>query len=110
LTLKWEIFQSTLPCGERLYGTIGVDFGGTISIHAPLRGATITVDNKHSPISLFQSTLPCGERPDTGIQPPVSCCIISIHAPLRGATLISGQIAIFANFNPRSPAGSDFFG
>ena len=55
-----------------------------ISIHAPARGATISVD--------FPALL----RP------------ISIHAPARGATLLSFAIpALAENFNPRSREGSD---
>ena len=55
-----------------------------ISIHAPLRGATITVPV----LVLF--------------------VYISIHAPLRGAThLLYSELYTQSNFNPRSPAGSD---
>mgnify|MGYP006878087412 FL=1 len=78
-------FQSTLPCGERLKYEVAQLSGGSISIHAPLRGATLRADikyiraanfNPRSPAGSdivqlkgrttrikFQSTLPCGERP-----------------------------------------------
>ena len=76
-----------------------------ISIHAPARGATPCVILLIS-LSAFQSTLPRGERPQ-----PWSLhytYLISIHAPARGATFFQGSH--FRNvryFNPRSREGSD---
>ena len=81
----------------------------SISIHAPTRGATVTIYGVRVVEGKFQSTLPRGERRQTmksAWQPtdfnprshegsdnrttfyylPVS--LISIHAPTRGATLI----------------------
>ena len=101
------IFQSTLPCGERRIRSIFAAIIKLISIHAPLRGATLEVKmidlllgdfNPRSPagsdtlftnifqhIHLFQSTLPCGER-RVCIDGMCVLSFISIHAPLRGAT------------------------
>ena len=60
---------------------------GTISIHAPVKGAT---------------NLRSGEM--TGE------LIISIHAPVKGATVsLARQKTESSNFNPRSREGSDFF-
>ncbi len=78
-----------------------------VSIHAPLRGATIIGSASESKIVQFQSTHPCGVRRGIrystcllkGFNPrtPAGCdyCLflilghshfVSIHAPLRGAT------------------------
>ena len=81
-----EIFQSTLPRGERLvYGT------------SPLL------------LFLFQSTLPRGERLDFS-KFEENMLGISIHAPARGATVIvppGTHRNKSADFNPRSREGSD---
>ncbi len=100
-------FQSTLPRGER---PKLIDFYNdylAVSIHAPARGATITmklsaasiVVSIHAPargatvplspslwsVSKFQSTLPRGERQHPGsLISPLKR--VSIHAPARGAT------------------------
>ena len=59
-----DVFQSTLPHGERPSDGCKVGLIAAISIHAPARGAT-----KETPVAvpgtLFQSTLPHGERPTT---------------------------------------------
>jgi hypothetical protein len=65
-----ELFQSTLPQGERQVIIDAPMEVTVISIHAPTRGATRTS---------------CADRDGS---------IISIHAPTRGAT------AIFPNFRP----------
>ena len=61
-------FQSTLPCGERLFLNRYEQLYSPISIHAPVWGATYGWGSKPLLKFLFQSTLPCGERlftPDT---------------------------------------------
>ena len=101
-------FQSTLPRGERRYWTSPTAGLVKISIHAPTRGATRTVDDGgcsifisiHAPtrgatsatgkackLGIFQSTLPRGERQNHphSVWFPLT---ISIHAPTRGATRI----------------------
>ena len=100
------MFQSTLPCGERPILLSSHNQWPWVSIHAPVRGATIcrwmssTGFPSFNPRSRagsddvtcygescgwFQSTLPCGERPRrrTG---PIGNRKVSIHAPVRGAT------------------------
>ncbi len=100
------MFQSTRPCGARLY---------------LFRLSMFTPE--------FQSTRPCGARP-TAEAAPVCAAIVSIHAPLRGATIPShvlhpgpevsihaplrgatGCVAILflciPGFNPRALAGRD---
>ena len=55
------VFQSTLPQGERPSATIHLFIRTDISIHAPTRGAT-WINIIFEFIILFQSTLPQGER------------------------------------------------
>ena len=77
------LFQFTLPCGERRplmffrYKLI------IVSIHAPVRGATMLTTSARTQ-KLFQFTLPCGERRPTCQHPTLQ------H-----------------RFNSRSRAGSD---
>ena len=79
-----QIFQSTLPRGERLEDFRGDLIRLFISIHAPARGATTV-----------------GYVEKTTIE-------ISIHAPARGATRSSAcMVRLKRHFNPRSRAGSD---
>ena len=77
-------FQSTLPRRERREEEKRREVFGTISIHAPAKGATAHTHAETKRI------------------------IISIHAPAKGAT---GQVAVQAgavgDFNPRSREGSD---
>ena len=83
MVIPMVVFQSTLPSGERRYGStgrfplscfnprshVGSDcaegvkvVGLPVSIHAPTWGATI-VCLLPLHLSVFQSTLPRGERP-----------------------------------------------
>ena len=120
-----EIFQSTLPRGERLLRGKKITDQAKISIHAPAWGATVPflayecanihfnprsrvgsdVLNAISDIcvSIFQSTLPRGER-----RFPQSISSrweqISIHAPAWGATRDRGsthETVIFQSTLPR---------
>ena len=82
---RWELFQSTLPRGERHLRQPDCGGGRRVSIHAPTRGAT-----------------PC-------FRLSVILNQVSIHAPTRGATKQSCfQPFQFLCFNPRSHEGSDF--
>ena len=63
LDMTIEMFQFTLPCGERHLFEGVILPSVTVSIHAPVRGATVTL--------IGRSTKD----------------IVSIHAPVRGATL-----------------------
>ena len=81
-------FQSTLPREERRDCSSLARECVKISIHAPTRGATISIDI-FILICIFQSTLPREERLAlAGIWGlPFG---ISIHAPTRGATAMIG--------------------
>ena len=59
-----------------------------VSIHAPVWGATDTV-NKITDWAKFQSTHPCGVRRQAGAGK--SRLLVSIHAPVWGATHQCGQ-------------------
>ena len=76
-------FQSTLPREERLQKQYGFEVLDSISIHAPARGATVTLLGFWW-LNIFQSTLPREER------------LISNHCQ-----------AFHAYFNPRSRERSD---
>ena len=116
-------FQSTLPCGERLIQRMIEVTVLNVSIHAPLRGATMLSLGDAGDVSEFQSTLPCGERPQAwaGSCPQArfnprslagsdgGCLVqarrgwVSIHAPLRGATWtqsISFRLRMFQSTLP----------
>ena len=123
-------FQSTLPWGERLPVICTGSNYLRISIHAPVRGATL-IAVITSLFMLFQSTLPWGERPisiqyrflqykyfnprsregsdgsDFSILKTSQC--ISIHAPVRGATVSKFPQSSKSYFNPRSREGSDIW-
>ena len=80
----------------------------TISIHAPVRGATnevsynidITIISIHAPVRGATSLLYFNNKFD----------IISIHAPVRGATTDYAFPCYFKEyFNSRSRAGSDCY-
>ena len=74
-----------------------------ISIHAPTRGATLSVFRSIH-FLLFQSTLPRGER-----LPSFSSCarsaLISIHAPTRGATTLAVCNKTYHLFQSTLPRG-----
>ena len=101
-----------------------------VSIHAPLRGATIPVPGSSPILSSFNPRTPagCDERmgaagrmafgvsihaplrgaTDIATTPTDSFNGVSIHAPLRGATLTTNHVTLVpAGFNPRTPAGCD---
>ena len=124
-----DLFQSTLPQGERRCNNGYLQPQAAISIHAPTRGATeswITAWNLYwifqstlpqgerlnrcecvKDPQQFQSTLPQGERPAAVGKLDVEMGI-SIHAPTRGATGSRHQnVGSIHYFNPRSHKGSD---
>ena len=80
-----EIFQSTLPQGERLYYTRNTSYPKYFNPRS----------HKGSDVS---SLIGCGWG------------YISIHAPTRGATSIFADKSEVFNFNPRSHKGSDLVG
>ncbi len=84
------MFQSTHPCGVRLALTKFSVNWDEVSIHAPLRGATLGGGEKMSEIQGFNPRTPAGcdffaVGNDIGLS-------VSIHAPLRGATSSSFQV------------------
>ena len=85
-----ELFQSTLPQGERPNDTATYTDAQLISIHAPTRGATER-PGKPDWCPVFQSTLPQGERQQfytkfhicfISFLPILSPYHISTHSPL----------------------------
>ena len=77
-----------------------------VSIHAPLRGATIIGSASESKIVQFQSTHPCGVR--RGIR--YSTCLLKGFNPRTPAGCDSSVAVAFSakeRFNPRTPAGCD---
>ena len=77
-----------------------------VSIHAPVRGATIPRAGSH-PFRQFQSTRPCGARHlEKGLKGAKNG--VSIHAPVRGATETYSLLdEVKWSFNPRARAGRD---
>ena len=124
-----DLFQSTLPRGERRFRWIPSIHMPKISIHAPTRGATYSVDKRSVFTTKFQSTLPRGERLWQEVESMYTIkfqstlprgerlrqslrldflALISIHAPTRGATNLHPVSFCKAEyFNPRSHEGSD---
>ena len=99
-------FQSTLPCGERLFLLPLLFVIPTFQSTLPC-GERPKVVSYMTKYMTFQSTLPCGERRDLGIDIP-GAPVISIHAPVWGATqLLICSLTMIFNFNPRSRVGSD---
>ena len=101
------LFQSTHPCGVRRWFSIRYVLRSTISIHAPMWGATIAWETSdqwtdisiHAP--MWGAT---GFRPDGRI-----FFIISIHAPMWGATSYRRYWASrWYYFNPRTHVGCDY--
>ena len=80
-----DVFQSTLPHGERPSDGCKVGLIAAISIHAPARGATFVNPCCLLQFREFQSTLPHGERLRRTNRRHNNRHI-SIHAPARGAT------------------------
>ncbi len=129
LLLRFSRFQSTLPCGERLEGKVRTDkenkfqstlpcgerhvkgntYAGriSISIHAPVWGAT-SVGKARRRISDISIHAPVWGATRHLIDDKINHRI-SIHAPVWGATgsrrYRPRQIK---DFNPRSRVGSDF--
>ncbi|VDA99912.1 Octaprenyl diphosphate synthase / Dimethylallyltransferase / (2E,6E)-farnesyl diphosphate synthase / Geranylgeranyl pyrophosphate synthetase [Olavius algarvensis spirochete endosymbiont] len=100
-----------------------------VSIHAPARGATRTIDKVIASVGAFQSTHPRGVRHGSfligstalfvSIHAPArgatckycssrNCRSVSIHAPARGATPTARcRRYPYMGFNPRTREGCD---
>jgi len=128
--LSWLVrgsFQSTHPCGVRLFAHFDLFCVWLVSIHAPLRGATTRLAfffllflgfNPRTPAGcdsigitlmqstkMFQSTHPCGVRP-ASLASFLASSRVSIHAPLRGATAGGGgRLADWHKFQSTHPCG-----
>ena len=123
------MFQSTLPCGERLHVIVGSwgcgcfnprSLAGSdylapnprnrqgVSIHAPLRGATDERWQAHArlPVSIHAPL-----RGATAIHHPRrGDSRVSIHAPLRGATFIARMMSFSLRFQSTLPCGERHLG
>ena len=101
-----DIFQSTLPQGERPLLVNGIAAVIDISIHAPARGATQWIDGWRETCSI---SIHAPARGATVIcHGGLQDLEISIHAPARGATISAlKEIQQYRDFNPRSRKGSD---
>ena len=86
---------------------VNVYSNGTVSIHAPARGAT------SSPILICAGLYVSIHAPARGAtlnsQPELHSIKVSIHAPARGATLCPycNFLPVFS-FNPRAREGRDY--
>ena len=100
-------FQSTLPRRERRILRRLIRNVVEISIHAPAKGATLSLSIISSGSRSFQSTLPRRERRGVSAA-ELRKYIISIHAPAKGATSANAPVVNYTKyFNPRSREGSD---
>ena len=79
---------------------------GDISIHAPSRGATLTIRDM---MALEQISIHAPSRGATRINTHIVPTLpISIHAPSRGATArIRDALVLGQHFNPRALTGRD---
>ncbi len=75
-------FQSTRPCGARHAAQAGLAGAGGVSIHAPVRGATLRTQRR------------------------LSRSAVSIHAPVRGATQVADLPPLMAKFQSTRPCGA----
>ena len=87
-------FQSTRPCEARLFLDRDFSFMSEVSIHAPLRGATVKRLPKPKKCRGFNPRALA--RRDSAKLPGRLVHIVSIHAPLRGATI--RRICFFCRF------------
>ena len=117
-------FQSTPPCGGRPDAVNTASSYMTVSIHAPVRGAT-GAGVGGARVARFQSTPPCGGRraacrsvrrhqvfqstPPCGGRPIIatlsSMFAVSIHAPVRGATYGRNFSCMGRGFQSTPPCG-----
>ena len=101
-------FQSTLPRGERRYLNPRIVVNGTISIHAPARGAT------HPFRFLFPSSRYFNPRSREGsdsppLPVPAFLCYFNPRSREGSDLLAAERAAECKYFNPRSREGSDRF-
>ena len=99
-------FQSTPRAGATTFFK-GIPADNRVSIHAPVRGATVAVHPFPDAVLWFQSTPPCGGRrgPADDI---IAVTVVSIHAPVRGATQCDYGLKEESVSNPRPRGGGDY--
>ena len=100
-----KIFQSTLPRGERRFSDTFIGISVAISIHAPARGATVNLLRCILCPAMISIHAPA--RGATGFEKTFKDNFhISIHAPARGATsLYIVSSATAAQFQSTLPRG-----
>ena len=97
-------FQSTRPHGARPDCREDTGVGWLVSIHAPARGATVSVSRMLSETP-FQSTRPHGARHGIEAAQRVQV-VVSIHAPARGATDSPASLSTEVLFQSTRPHGA----
>ncbi len=102
-----ELFQSTLPQGERPRINHSNLCYMIISIHAPARGATRILHLRYLLFYLFQSTLPQGERRCPFGKFPFSSNDFNPRSRKGSDHFPFANSPLFHYFNPRSRKGSD---
>ncbi len=102
----WTISIHAPVKGATLH-TLSISQIDRISIHAPVKGATETVEYVKYQQTIFQSTHPWRVRHWRSCR-QCKCRRISIHAPVKGATLWITTFGTFwLYFNPRTREGCD---
>ena len=101
--MMWQAFQSTLPRRERRRLSRIRTGGGTISIHAPAKGATIQPfwTAERSPV--FQSTLPRRERRDIPRPRLRRDTRFQSTLPRRERPIITGLVTLVVLFQSTLP-------
>ena len=79
------LFQSTRPCGARQCKASNYYTQAAVSIHAPVRGATIFSRRGRRGVSVSIHAPVRGATADSYVD--LGGKIVSIHAPVRGATI-----------------------
>ncbi len=103
-----EEFQSTRPCGARQPRLVAQVDESTVSIHAPVRGATghLGAATVGPPVSIHAPV----RGATLAFVGQVAVVVVSIHAPVRGATaVVSACVASAAMFQSTRPCGARRF-
>ena len=99
------VFQSTHPCGVRLADYQIRLIRKTVSIHAPLWGATLSL-RPTTRLCWFQSTHPCGVRRRRQQTQNWSRCF-NPRTPVGCDFAVAIVTMLLRRFNPRTPVGCD---
>ncbi len=95
------LFQSTHPCGARHAVTVAGDNRVRVSIHAPVRGATVL--EAEGSVELQVSIHAPVRGATTSESPGRTRAGVSIHAPVRGATRSSCRPAGLSRVSIHAP-------